>query len=100
MGDELAYSSLWSPKPNCEEKSQSHNGSEWGVISSRNEPEMALYRTLPDLTFSQLQWDLGPRLGETQHSIRYSKQFTEELKSLKLEPDEEMRSCSITNLFQ
>ena len=47
---------------NHDGKSQSQNRLQWGTISSRNQPEMALYRTLLDLTFSHLQWDLGTRL--------------------------------------
>ena len=92
---ELAHTSLWfhfspnyakkSRKLNRYEKSQSQNRLEWGTLSSRNQPEMALERTLPDLTFSQLQWDLGTRLrlnDIVSHKFRKELHFEQSFSSL------------------
>ena len=54
-------------KPNTEGKSQSQSRLEWGILNSGNQPEMALYRTLPDLTFRHSRtdyWDRGTRLAD------------------------------------
>ena len=51
-------------KPNTKGNSQSQSRLEWGILNSGNQPEMALYRTLPDLTFrhSRTNWNLATRL--------------------------------------
>ena len=63
-------------------KSKSQNRLEWGTLSSRNQPEMALYRTLPDLPFSHLQWDGGTRLPIGSCARAFSRDCTSLLQIL------------------
>lgn len=47
----------------------------------------------------QLAVILSPLVGKTEHHVRNSKQFVDEVRGLKLEPDEELRSYDVTALF-
>ena len=42
---------------------------------------------------------LSPLVGKTEHHVKNSKDFAEYVKKLKVEPDEELRSCDVSALF-
>ena len=42
---------------------------------------------------------LSPLVGKTEHHVKNSKEFTEYVKNLKVDPDEELRSYDVSALF-